>query len=105
MNGRALILALALALLPACSSWQRQQVSEAVVQRLECPPEHVVVKGPARAEPPDGAAAAAGDARVWRGACDLWWDERVVVRCDRETRECVVLDVGAPHPQRSAGDR
>jgi len=105
MYRRSVVPWVGLVLLSACSSWQRQQVSEAVVERLECPPGNVVVRGPARAEPTDGVAATTGDARIWRGACDLWWDERVVVRCDRDTRECVVLDVGAPHPQQSASAR
>jgi len=105
MNWRIGVPWAALALLPACSAWQRGQVSEAVVERLECPREHVVVNGPVRAGPTDGAAATTANFRVWRGACDLWWDERLVMRCDREQRECVILDAGPPRSRGDSGAR
>jgi hypothetical protein len=89
-----------LGILVGCSGWQRSQVTAAVEERLDCEASHVVVRGPVRADASDGLPALEPGAKVWRGACDLWWDERVVVRCDDATRTCRVVDVGAPH-QRS----
>ncbi|MBN2191714.1 MAG: hypothetical protein JW751_02765 [Polyangiaceae bacterium] len=97
MSGPKGFLWLSAVLLTACSGWRREQVSANVIDRLECSRDHVVVKGPRRAGVSDGLAEVAPNTKVWRGACDLWWDERIVMTCDRSTKQCTVLDLGAPH--------
>jgi hypothetical protein len=79
-----------------CAGWQKKQVKATVVDELECPAEHVVAKGPFAPSAEDGPVKLSDDERLFRGACSLAWDERVVVACDRSNKTCRVLDVGPP---------
>jgi len=88
-----------------CARWQKGQVRSAVVDALACPPEHAVAKGPYAPATEDGPVELGEDEQLFRGACSVAWDERVIVICDRSTRECRVVDVGPPRmkPRSSQG--
>lgn len=94
----------AAAVVAGCSGWQRDAVKAAVIDELECPATEVIVQGPVEPGPENGVTAVGDTERVFRGACSLWWDERVVLVCDEANHRCRVADVGPPRtePRRPA---
>ncbi len=85
-----------LALTTGCASWQKEQVRTAVVRELDCSAEHVVARGPFDPATEDGPVQLATDERIFRGACAIAWDERLVMACDRKRHTCRLIDVGPP---------
>ena len=79
-----------------CASWQKHQVRATVVAELDCPAEHAVAKGPFDPAEQDGPVHLGDGEQLFRGACSIAWDERVVVACDRSSKTCRVDDVGPP---------